>query len=388
MLKVALLWHSANSENLGVGALTVSNIAIVEKVAAELNIPVEFVIMCWRDADAMQIHQSNVSVFQMRARDLVSPSRLYGELRKCDVVLDISAGDSFADIYGSRRFIFNIISKLAVFAARRPLIMSPQTVGPFKQAWAATVAGYLMRWSDTVVTRDGLSTEYVSRFNLTNTVEATDVAFRLPFERQVPQKGSRKNIGINVSGWLFADGQKVDNMVQLKSDYPQFIRKLIRHFLERGDCTIHLVGHVIGNSPQDDYRASEQLGKEFPDVVVAPRFANPSIAKGYISKLDFFCGSRMHACIAAFSSGVPVIPIAYSRKFAGLFGSLGYHESTDLLTQDGDEIITRVSAGFDHLDDLKKKVVEGQRNAESKLKRYEDVVRRTLLRIDNTKATR
>src|SRR3546814_10027971 len=32
----------------------------------------------------------------------------------------------------------------------------------------------------------------------------------------------------------------------------------------------------------------------------------------------------MHACIAAFSSGTPVMPVAYSRKFSGLFGTLGY----------------------------------------------------------------
>jgi polysaccharide pyruvyl transferase WcaK-like protein len=32
----------------------------------------------------------------------------------------------------------------------------------------------------------------------------------------------------------------------------------------------------------------------------------------------------MHATIAAYSSGVPVVPISYSRKFEGLFGNLNY----------------------------------------------------------------
>ena len=32
----------------------------------------------------------------------------------------------------------------------------------------------------------------------------------------------------------------------------------------------------------------------------------------------------MHATIASFSAGVPVIPFSYSRKFEGLFHSLGY----------------------------------------------------------------
>ena len=37
-----------------------------------------------------------------------------------------------------------------------------------------------------------------------------------------------------------------------------------------------------------------------------------------------FIGSRMHSTIASFSSGVVTIPISYSRKFEGLFGSLDY----------------------------------------------------------------
>ena len=32
----------------------------------------------------------------------------------------------------------------------------------------------------------------------------------------------------------------------------------------------------------------------------------------------------MHSTIASFSSGVVTIPISYSRKFEGLFGSLNY----------------------------------------------------------------
>ena len=46
------------------------------------------------------------------------------------------------------------------------------------------------------------------------------------------------------------------------------------------------------------------LGYAIPGTVLAPRFSTPSEAKTYIAGLDFFMGARMHACIAAFSSGV------------------------------------------------------------------------------------
>ncbi len=38
---------------------------------------------------------------------------------------------------------------------------------------------------------------------------------------------------------------------------------------------------------------------------------------------DFFVGSRMHACIAALSQGIPAVGVAYSRKFVGVFETVG-----------------------------------------------------------------
>jgi colanic acid/amylovoran biosynthesis protein len=374
MVRVGLLWHSVNSENLGVGALTVSNIAIVEKVAAELNQKVSFTILGWTDRNPTQLDRHNVFIYKMRARDLIRPHGLYSRVRECDFVLDISAGDSFADIYGSRRFVFNTLSKMVVFLARKPLILSPQTIGPFKQVWTKYVAYLLMRFSTAVITRDGLSTEYVKQFKFTHVSEATDVAFRLPYEISLKPKVKRIKVGINLSGWLFIGGQNQDNMVVLKSDYPVFVRSLVSHFAKLEECEVHLISHVIGGT-QDDYRASLQLGEEFPGAIVAPRFTDPSAVKSYISGMDFFCGSRMHACIAAFSSGVPVVPIAYSRKFSGLFGSLGYHESTDLLTQTGSEILEHVIAGYNDRESLKQKVTRSLEAVDAKLAKYEEILK-------------
>lgn len=40
--------------------------------------------------------------------------------------------------------------------------------------------------------------------------------------------------------------------------------------------------------------------------------------------MDLLIAARMHASIAAYSSGVPVIPFAYSRKFEGVYNDLKY----------------------------------------------------------------
>jgi polysaccharide pyruvyl transferase WcaK-like protein len=45
--------------------------------------------------------------------------------------------------------------------------------------------------------------------------------------------------------------------------------------------------------------------------------------KGVIGMCDFFIGSRMHACIAALSQGIPTAALAYSKKFLGVFKTVG-----------------------------------------------------------------
>lgn len=88
----------------------------------------------------------------------------------------------------------------------------------------------------------------------------------------------------------------------------------------------------------DDYSACVDLRSRHPGVILPEPFESASEAKSYISSLDFFSGARMHSTIGAISSGVPVVPVAYSRKFNGLYGTLGYPYLIDAkadLTIDG-----------------------------------------------------
>jgi colanic acid/amylovoran biosynthesis protein len=58
-------------------------------------------------------------------------------------------------------------------------------------------------------------------------------------------------------------------------------------------------------------------------VAVCPILEDPREVKWVISKMGWFCGTRMHATIAALSSGVPAAAIAYSIKTAGVFETCG-----------------------------------------------------------------
>lgn len=187
-------------------------------------------------------------------------------------------------------------------------------------------------------------------------------------------------VGLNVSGLLMNGGYTGKNMFGLKADYPALVRALIAYFTASPGVETHLVGHVISESQpvEDDYRANEMLAAEFPGVILAPRFGSPSEAKSYIAALDFFMGARMHACIAAFSSGVPVIPMAYSRKFAGVFGTLGYDRTVDCGSEGNEEILAKIREGFENRARLATEVREAFAMAEDRLALYDDVLEATL----------
>ena len=153
-------------------------------------------------------------------------------------------------------------------------------------------------------------------------------------------------MGLSVSALLHHGGYEgTANQFGLRADYKALTDRLIRTLLEarpRGAPVPHVI--PIGFPAEDDYTVSQQLQQQYPELKLAPRFKGPIEAKSYISGMDFFVGARMHATIGAFSAGVPVVPLAYSRKFAGLYQSLDYHRVVDLKTEDTDSALELVLA--------------------------------------------
>ena len=327
-LTVGMLWHSPNSGNLGVGALTLGNLALARRAAKTAGVAPRFELIGFADPGRTNyVSGSDIAVTELDGRAMRPGGALWRALGRCDAVLDIGGGDSFTDIYGPKRFAFLWLSKLATKFMGKPLVFSPQTIGPFDTAWGRGFASYILGRADTVFARDPKS--LVALAELAPDVPAAlsaDVAFALPYEKR--DHGAGTHVGVNVSGLLFNGGYSGANEFGLEIDYPAFTRKLIAALLERPEVKVHLVPHVLSDSlPQDDdYRVADALKAEFPGVILAERFAGPVEAKSYIAGLDMLVGGRMHACIAAHSSGVAVVPVTYSRKFAGLFeGLLDYH---------------------------------------------------------------
>ena len=386
-LRICLIMHSTRSDNLGVGALTVSEVEIIRSLARKIGRTVEITTLDWKDARTPYVSGPDIRIVDLDARAMLNPFGYFATVLRSDMVIDIGAGDSFTDIYGTGRLRRMFWLKFLAHLARTPLVVAPQTIGPFTRPMTKFLARLSLRLSAVVATRDSMSTAALRDLGLRGAViEASDVALRLPYDPPAPRApGGPVQVGINVSGLLMGGGYTGKNEFGIALDYPALMRDLIRYFQGVG-AQVHLVPHVIVRSGrmvgEDDARASAALAAEFPGTVLAPAFDTPSQAKTYIAGMDFFMGARMHACIAAFSSGVPVIPMAYSRKFEGLFGSIGYSRTVDCTKEESAAILTKIIAGFDARDALKAEADTALAQGLEKLAKYEAALGGVLGRAD------
>ncbi|MFC3607060.1 polysaccharide pyruvyl transferase family protein [Stutzerimonas tarimensis] len=375
-MKFGLLWHSFSSGNLGVGALSISNMLLIDAAAREKGIVPEFLIIgstgqCDYPPDPARFKYEFIEFNEKTL--LKHPHKLLQAVRSCDAIFDIGEGDSFSDIYGSKRLIKLLVSKGMALAGNIPLVLSPQTIGPFKSNWGTRAAAWAMHRSTKVFARDHQSFAVLRDLEIDHRDEVIDVAFALPFSRHSEVRSpDQVAIGLSVSALLHHGGYEGNaNQFGLKVNYEKLTAQLIDALLERGH-EVHLVPHVIplGFPEEDDYALAERLRDKYPTVKLAPRFHGPIEAKSYIAALDFFVGARMHATIGAFSAGVPVVPLAYSRKFSGLYESLDYGHVVDLRTESTESALEMVLAKLDNRDRLRNEVAASQDIIRRKLAAY------------------
>ena len=72
-------------------------------------------------------------------------------IAKSRAVLDVSGGDSFTDLYGEKRFRAMVLSKRLALDNGLPLILLPQTLGPFRDPGRRAEAVSLKWWASSRV---------------------------------------------------------------------------------------------------------------------------------------------------------------------------------------------------------------------------------------------
>ncbi|WP_114559658.1 polysaccharide pyruvyl transferase family protein [Desertihabitans aurantiacus] len=317
-MRALILWAEPGSTNLGVRVLAEGAEALARQAFGDVEVSHQG----YGPGDAPVPLGSNR---RMAAR-LVREDEVVDWLRTFDVVLDTRAGDSFADIYGLPRHRRMSLLHEAVLRAGVPVVLTPQTVGPFQTRQGRWLAQRTLRTSVLTMARDTRSMEVAQRLGARSPLLTTDVCFALPQPRVVRDV----DVVVNVSGLLWQPNPHVDH-----ERYQQVVRTLLER-LELAGREVTLLAHVVDSPLVDnDVPVVTALGQELGLPVVVP--TDVVEARTWLARARVAVGSRMHACLNALSVGTPAVPLAYSRKFKPLLDRIGWPGTVDLRA-DGDTV--------------------------------------------------
>lgn len=362
-MRIGIMGAPVDNSNHGCMALLYSLIHILSEIEKEGQDDYRYVIFDWNYNEEKIVMMSNILDID-RDKVIYAPyvlmldplRRLYhirdylrmkSEIKKCDCIIDVTEGDSFSDIYGDAWFTGRTRVKLLIENMGIPLILAPQTYGPYLTGKNRRMAAEAIKKARAVMTRDKQSQKLVKELAGVDAVYTTDLAFALPCGEYDIKASDKVKVGINASNLLYFGNEMKDRKFNIKTDYAGYLNGLLDVICGLDRYEVYLISHVDG-----DYEVHKILKERYPDCNLVPIFKNPVEAKSCISKMDIFIGARMHGTIAAFTCGAACIPTAYSPKFAGLFKSVGYDVLVDLASMDTEDAVDKTREYIEDYENL------------------------------------
>jgi len=253
-------------------------------------------------------------------------------LIQTDMVADLS-GDSYRDRPGGFSLAHNIFL-ISMMLLSKPIVLVSQSLGPFRW-YNRILTSMVLKKLNFIYVREKRSLALIEGLGVKsdNILLAPDIAFMLSVPDEWKPRRSWQDAGVS---------ERYPNhgvvgisvsclMMELPDKGARYLDAIVAaasHAHEKYGARILLVPHVV-NRPElgaDDRGACKHvfdiLGR--PDwVMIVDGDCGPGELKGIISGCDLFVASRMHAGIAALSSSIPTIFLAWSHKYRGLLEEIG-----------------------------------------------------------------
>lgn len=282
-------------------------------------------------------------------------------------------GDVLGEDYGLFPFLWRVYFLSLGLVLKKPVVIYAEGIGPFHSKIGKFVARHFFDRCAYVSVRDEISLRYLKEIRVKVPVFlAADSAFMLPVANNVALNLRRNEgsalIGIAVSklATQYGFGSKGGNPYQ---EFLELMGRIIDWLVEEHTATVILIPHVI-QIGRDDLETAKDIKRSVKNksfVTIADRNLNAIELKGIISNCDLLIASRMHASIAALSTGIPVVGIAYSHKMKGIFSMLGIESVIDIRDLDWKitDILSQMLRGSSAIkSDISDKIEEAKERAE------------------------
>lgn len=245
-----------------------------------------------------------------QAHGLVSPSELDGLVDISGFALSDQRGPARAEQYA------RLVESHA--AAGRPVVLLPQSFGPFDDPAVAAPSARAVRAADLVVARDGRSVEHLDSLGVdgTTVMRSPDITFGVA----VP---ARRAAGGGVV--LLVPNRRVVTDRRTSWTHDTYVRALAAA-ADAAAAGGRRVGVLLHSAEQGDADIADAVVRAAGVRVERIAPAAPVAAKEHLAAADAVVASRYHAAVGALSAGVPTVVVGWSHKYAELLADLGLPE--------------------------------------------------------------
>lgn len=251
---------------------------------------------------------------------------LSDSLRSCEIALALG-GDNYTLDYGFPT-VFLMLDHV-IRKSGKPIAIWGASVGPFEQSpHSSFIRENLRNDIDLFFVREQKSLDYLTAHGFAkNTHLISDPAFAMK-----PVPVDAKELGFEIpAGALGLNLSPLMARYVCERNREQWTLRcidILRSLLEEFDRPVLLIPHVTlpNNDDHDLLDSVKQKLPEFSDRIfsVHKSFGAAQL-KWIISQCSCLIAARTHATIAAFSTAVPTVSLAYSVKAFGLNESLFGH---------------------------------------------------------------
>jgi len=292
--------------------------------------------------------------------------------RTADVVLSIG-GDMFTDHYGLDG-LANELWYVAEAVRRNKIIcLLGQSIGPLGPAANCQQALQVLQQANLITIRETASWRYLEGVGLPmqHVARAGDLSLLMRVDAQRDTKltrflkGGAPKVGVNVS-------QAIADFAGAAGERSRYIRATVAGirllWQTHPDAVVYLVPHVMDRQANDDRIACAEVAEQLADARVvnlpadAVAGATAMELKYFVSQMDVFVAARTHATLAAYTTGVPAVAIAYSLKAKGLaehyYGDQWQNYVLEVKSMQAEELARAILRTIEHRGELSRLLVE------------------------------
>ena len=236
MIKIGLLGFDFKAPNKGCEALSY---AFIEMLSDISNESMEIHVFSYGELGDIPRQYPKFSFVwhRLNMKNPIFLIKMKQVFDDCKCVFDITYGDGFSDIYGKVWNANTDLAKQIAIMSKAPLVLMPQTYGPFYTRVLKKWAIHLVKKADLAFSRDTQSAQEMHELGVENVVVATDLAFALPYYKEkYDLNSSKRKVGINVSSLLWDGGHNI----KLKVNYREYCRQIIKKYSEDDKTEIQI----------------------------------------------------------------------------------------------------------------------------------------------------